>query len=172
MPGEPLVQIRPELFEDVKSVIIHTGICAELGNRAEGVAPFRIIRAGNRYGGRVADDLRVVKLRASGIGMGPEDLSRRVSEPRPFPSRATPKVARILVKKSRVNRLGHVIANGQIGIRRREVMSIAEFLLAEGWIRICYLSFARERGRPGLWCLLVEGIVGAILNFCLGVIGL
>ena len=70
-----------------------------------------------------------------------------------------------------VNRLGHVIADDQIGISGAEVTTVALYTLSKGWIRIIQLPHTRE---PAARTTVPRSKASsvAILNFSFGVMGL
>ena len=126
-----------------------------------------IVSVGNSDCGGVPDDLRVIKLGATGIGVGPEDLAGCISEPGPSAPLALTEVARVLVKKDGEYAFGHVVTDDEVAIGRAEISAKPGAALAERAVRVRRLGFgsedARENDRPT-----VEGIFGSDFKFIAG----
>jgi len=139
----------------------------ELAGRIARVAVAGIVSSGNGDRGGVPGDLRVVKSRAAGIGVGPEDLAGGVSEPGPSAPLALTEVARVLVKKDGEYAFGHVVTDDEVAIGRAEISAKPGAALAERAVRVRRLGFgsedARENDRPT-----VEGIFGSDFKFIAG----
>ena len=161
-----VLQIRPEFFEDVGRHI-DSDLHAELVRRIVGSTVVGIVSIGNRDPSGVPDDLGVIELSASRIGVGPEDLAGGVSEPGPSAPLALTEVARVLVKQDGEYTLGHVVADDKVAIGRAEISAESGPALAEGAIRIRRLGFGsedtRENNRPA-----VEGIFGSDFKLIAG----
>ena len=145
IPEEFPAYIRPELLQDVARHI-DADLGTKLRHCAAHITVVGIVSHRYCHRRRVADDLRIVELLASGIRVGPEDLSDCVSESRPTASRTALEITGILVKDCRVDRLGHEIADDKIGVSRPEIRGISLCTLSKGWIRIRQLPLARKRG--------------------------
>ena len=81
MPSEKLaVEIRREFFEDI-SGHVDANLRPKLCHGVCRVSVVLVICVRNRYRSRVAENLRIIELHAARIGMSPESLTDRVSQP-------------------------------------------------------------------------------------------
>ena len=88
----------------------------------------------------------IVKLRATGIGVCPEDLFRRVTKSRPSAAGAMSKISRVLMEDGRKNSFRHEIADDEIGIRRAEIPAKSRPSLSEGSVGISELTLGAKYG--------------------------
>jgi len=162
-------EVGPELLEDVPGHV-DAELHAKLRDPVARSAIIRIIRIGDGDGGRIACDFGKVKLCSTRIALGPENPAHRVAEPGQSTTCAAPEVARVLMKQRGKYRLGHVVADHEVAIRRAEIPAVSGDALAKGSVAVRQLSFAREERRqcdgPA-----VEGVLCRQLELLGGVSG-
>src|SRR5260370_18485201 len=95
--------------------------------------------------------------------MGPEDLPHRVAEPGPSASRATSKVAGILVEHGGENCLRHVIADYEIAKCRTRIPAKCPNPLPERSICVRQLALCPEKTRQHQRAA-IDGILGHYLE--------
>jgi len=153
------LQIRPEFFQDVGGHI-DSDLNAKLAGAIARGAVVGIVSIGDGDRDGVPGDLGVIKLRAAGIGVGPEDLAGGVPEPGPSAPLALAEVAWVLMKKGGKYGFGHVVTDNEVAIGRAEISAETGGALAEGAVRIGRLGFSSEDAREND-CPAVEGIFGS-----------
>ena len=160
------LQIRPEFFQDVGGHI-DSDLNAKLAGAIARGAVVGIVSIGDGDRSGVPDDLRVIKLRAAGIGVGPENLACGVPEPGPSTPLALAEVAWVLMKKGGKYGFGHVITDDEVAIGRAEISAESGGALAEGAVRIRRLGFGSEDARKS-YRPAVEGIFGSDFELIAG----
>src|SRR5215472_19053355 len=93
---ELAVQVRPELFEDIRSHV-HADLDPELRCNTPNIPAARIVCGRNRGSRGVAKNFGEIELAAAGVGVSSEDFAKRIAQSRPPGANAAAKVARVLM---------------------------------------------------------------------------